>query len=126
MACFFVGAFSGLIASQANVVANQCLDSPLRNLHFSMSLFCLNMSSGRFIWGSLSLLIKSSKIYIILCHCPSFILPNYRPSPFGFTLGVDLICFGGVMGGLPPIVVKATVPLRPSPARYVFYHIVIL
>ena len=108
---FFVGAFSGLmIASQASPIGQSMFGLSAGTAALYVSLYSIANSSGRFIWGSLSDKIGRSKTLLIIYSVIVLALFSLTivPGQFGFTLGIIGlgICFGGVMGVFPSIVME--------------------
>lgn len=108
---FFVGAFSGLmIASQASPIGQSMFGLSAGTAALYVSLYSIANSSGRFIWGSLSDKIGRSKTLLIIYSVIVLSLFSLTivPGQLGFTLGIIGlgICFGGVMGVFPSIVME--------------------
>ena len=108
---FFVGAFSGLmIASQASPIGQSMFGLSAGTAALYVSLYSIANSSGRFIWGSLSDKIGRSKTLLIIYSVIVLALFSLTivPGQLGFTLGIIGlgICFGGVMGVFPSIVME--------------------
>ena len=108
---FFVGAFSGLmIASQASPIGQSMFGLSAGTAALYVSLYSIANSSGRFIWGSLSDKIGRSQTLLIIYSVIVLALFSLTiiPGQLGFTLGIlGLgICFGGVMGVFPSIVME--------------------
>ena len=108
---FFIGAFSGLmIASQASPIGQSMFGLSASTAALYVSLYSIANSSGRLIWGSVSDKIGRSKTLLIIYSVVAaalFIL-TVVPGQFGFTIGIIGlgICFGGVMGVFPSIVME--------------------
>lgn len=114
---FFVGAFSGLmIASQASPIGQSMFGLSAGTAALYVSLYSIANSSGRFIWGSLSDKIGRSKTLLIIYSVIVLALFSLTivPGQFGFTLGIIGlgICFGGVMGVFPSIVMENYGPVN--------------
>ena len=108
---FFVGAFSGLmIASQASPIGQSMFGLSAGTAALYVSLYSIANSSGRFIWGSLSDKIGRSQTLLIIYSVIVLALFSLTivPGQSGFTLGIIGlgICFGGVMGVFPSIVME--------------------
>lgn len=108
---FFVGAFSGLmIASQASPIGQSMFGLSASTAALYVSLYSIANSSGRLIWGSVSDKIGRSKTLLIIYSVVAaalFVL-TVLPGQLGFTIGIIGlgICFGGVMGVFPSIVME--------------------
>lgn len=108
---FFVGAFSGLmIASQASPIGQSMFGLSASTAALYVSLYSIANSSGRLIWGSVSDKIGRSKTLLIIYSvvAAALLVLTVVPGQFGFTLGIIGlgICFGGVMGVFPSIVME--------------------
>ncbi|WP_162011322.1 L-lactate MFS transporter [Streptococcus sp. S784/96/1] len=108
---FFVGAFSGLmIASQASPIGQSMFGLSAGTAALYVSLYSIANSSGRLIWGSVSDKIGRSKTLLIIYSvvAVALLVLTVIPGQFGFTLGIIGlgICFGGVMGVFPSIVME--------------------
>ena len=108
---FFVGAFSGLmIASQASPIGQTMFGLAPATAALYVSLYSISNSSGRLIWGTVSDKIGRSKTLMIIFSVVAFSLfiLTIIPGQFGFSLGIIGlgICFGGVMGVFPSIVME--------------------
>ena len=108
---FFVGAFSGLmIASQASPIGQTMFGLAPATAALYVSLYSISNSSGRLIWGTVSDKIGHSKTLMIIFSVVAFSLfiLTIIPGQFGFSLGIIGlgICFGGVMGVFPSIVME--------------------
>lgn len=108
---FFVGAFSGLmIASQASPIGTTMFGLSASTAALYVSLYSIANSSGRFIWGAVSDKIGRSQtltvIYAVVAA--SLFALTVIPGQTGFTIGIIGlgICFGGVMGVFPSIVME--------------------
>lgn len=108
---FFVGAFSGLmIAANARTIGTSMFGLSATAAALYVSLYSVANSSGRFIWGSVSDKIGRSKTLYIIYTVVALALAviAFVPNQIGFIVGiVGLgICFGGVMGVFPSIVME--------------------
>lgn len=108
---FFVGAFSGLmIASQASPIGQTMFGLAPATAALYVSLYSISNSSGRLIWGTVSDKIGRSKTLMIIFSVValSLFILTIIPGQFGFSLGIIGlgICFGGVMGVFPSIVME--------------------
>ncbi|CQR23931.1 major facilitator family transporter [Streptococcus varani] len=108
---FFVGAFSGLmIAANARTIGTSMFGLSATAAALYVSLYSVANSSGRFIWGSVSDKIGRSKTLYIIYTVVALALAviAFVPGQIGFIVGiVGLgICFGGVMGVFPSIVME--------------------
>lgn len=108
---FFVGAFSGLmIASQASPIGQSMFGLSAATAALYVSLYSIANSSGRFIWGSVSDKIGRAQTLLIIYSVVvlALLILTIVPGQIGFTLGIIGlgICFGGVMGVFPSIVME--------------------
>lgn len=108
---FFVGAFSGLmIASQASPIGQSMFGLSVGTAALYVSLYSIANSSGRFIWGSVSDKIGRSQTLLIIYSVVALALfmLTVVPGQIGFTIGIIGLglCFGGVMGVFPSIVME--------------------
>lgn len=108
---FFLGAFSGLmIASQASPIGQSMFGLSAGTAALYVSLYSIANSSGRLIWGSVSDKIGRSKTLLIIYSVVAAALFTLTvvPGQVGFTIGIIGlgICFGGVMGVFPSIVME--------------------
>lgn len=108
---FFLGAFSGLmIASQASPIGQSMFGLSASTAALYVSLYSIANSSGRLIWGSVSDKIGRSKTLLIIYSVVAAALFTLTvvPGQVGFTIGIIGlgICFGGVMGVFPSIVME--------------------
>lgn len=113
----FTGAFSGLmIASNASVIGQQMFALSATTAAFYVSLYSLSNCIGRVIWGAVSDKIgRIQTLYIILTVVIlAFVVMLVMSSQAGFALGIIAlgICFGGVMGVFPPIVMENFGPIN--------------
>lgn len=108
---FFIGAFSGLmIASQASPIGQSMFGLSVGTAALYVSLYYISNSSGRFIWGTVSDKIGRSKTLMIIFSVvtAALLVLTIVPGKIGFTIGIIGlgICFGGVMGVFPSIVME--------------------
>src|SRR5699024_9998642 len=113
----FTGAFSGLmIASNASVIGQQMFALTATTAAFYVSLYSLSNCTGRVIWGAVFDKIGRIKtLYIILTVVIlAFLVMLTISSQAGFAIGIIAlgICFGGVMGVFPPIVMENFGPIN--------------
>lgn len=107
----FTGAFSGLmIASNASVIGQQMFSLSASTAAFYVSLYSLCNCAGRVVWGSVSdRLGRNNTMYIILgVVILAFLILVSMHSTAGFAIGIIILglCFGGVMGVFPPLVME--------------------
>lgn len=107
----FTGAFSGLmIASNASVIGQQMFGISATTAAFYVSLYSLSNCMGRVILGTVSDKIgRNNALGIIFgVIIIAFFLLVTLSSQIGFALGIIILglCFGGVMGVFPPIVME--------------------
>lgn len=107
----FVGAFSGLmIASQASGIATNMFGLSASTAALYVSLYSLSNSSGRFIWGAVSDKIGRTKTLSIIFSVVtlSLLILATLPGQASFAAGIIGlgICFGGVMGVFPSLVME--------------------
>lgn len=108
---FFIGSFSGLmIASQAATIGQSMFGLSAATAALYVSLYSISNSSGRFIWGTVSDKLGRSKTLTIIYSVVALALLvlTFIPGQFGFALGIIGlgICFGGVMGVFPSMVME--------------------
>ena len=108
---FFVGAFSGLmISSNARTIGTSMFGLSATVAALYVSLYSIANSSGRFIWGAVSDKIgRSNTLYIIFTVIAlALAVMAFVPGQIGFAGGIIGlgICFGGVMGVFPSIVME--------------------
>lgn len=108
---FFIGAFSGLmIASQASPIGQSMFGLSAGTAALYVSLYSIANSSGRFIWGTVSDKIGRSKTVMVIYAvvAAALLVLTLVPGQFGFAAGIIGlgICFGGVMGVFPSIVME--------------------
>ncbi|WP_125606667.1 L-lactate MFS transporter [Lapidilactobacillus bayanensis] len=107
----FTGAFSGLmIAANASLIGQQMFKLSAMTAAFYVSLYSLSNCLGRIIWGTVSDKIGRNQTLNIIFGVivVAFILLITLSSQVGFALGIIILglCFGGVMGVFPPIVME--------------------
>ncbi|EOL41818.1 hypothetical protein RV11_GL001406 [Enterococcus phoeniculicola] len=107
----FTGAFSGLmIASNASNIGQQMFGLSATTAAFYVSLYSLSNCIGRVVWGTVSDRIgRNNTLNIIFgVIIVAFLLLTTLSSQLGFALGIIILglCFGGVMGVFPPIVME--------------------
>ncbi|MGM0125965.1 MFS transporter, OFA family, oxalate/formate antiporter [Enterococcus sp. AZ194] len=107
----FTGAFSGLmIASNASVIGQGMFGISATTAAFYVSLYSLSNCMGRVIWGTISDKIGRNNALSIIFGVVivAFLLLVTLSSQIGFALGIIILglCFGGVMGVFPPIVME--------------------
>ena len=113
----FTGAFSGLmIAANASVIGQQMFGLTPTTAAFYVSLYSLSNCLGRVIWGTVSdKLGRNNTLYIILgVIILAFVLLLSLSSATGFAISIMIlgICFGGVMGVYPPLIIKNYGPIN--------------
>ena len=113
----FTGAFSGLmIAANASVIGQQMFVLTPTAAAFYVSLYSLSNCLGRVIWGTVSdKLGRNHTLYIILSAIIiAFILLVTLSSIASFAISIIIlgICFGGVMGVYPPLVMENYGPVN--------------
>lgn len=99
-----------MIASQASPIGQSMFGLSASTAALYVSLYSIANSSGRLIWGAVSDKIGRSKTLLIIYSVVAtalFVL-TVVPGQFGFTIGIIGlgICFGGVMGVFPSIVME--------------------
>lgn len=107
----FTGAFSGLmIASNASLIGQQMFKLSATTAAFYVSLYSLSNCLGRIVWGTVSDKIGRNQTLNIIFGVivVAFLLLITLSSTVGFALGIIILglCFGGVMGVFPPIVME--------------------
>lgn len=107
----FTGAFSGLmIASNASVIGQDMFALSASTAAFYVSLYSLSNCAGRVVWGMVSdKMGRNCTLNIILCAViMAFVLLVTLSATIGFALGIVILglCFGGVMGVFPPMVME--------------------
>ena len=81
-----------------------------------MSLYSLSNCAGRVVWGTVSDKLGRNKtlniIFLVIIF--AFIAFLYIPSQIGFAIGIIALglCFGGVMGVFPPMVMENYGPVN--------------
>jgi OFA family oxalate/formate antiporter-like MFS transporter len=113
----FTGAFSGLmIASNASVIGQQMFKLSATVAAGYVSLYSLSNCLGRVIWGAVSDKVgRNNTLYIILSVVIlAFVALVSLSSALGFAVGIIVLglCFGGVMGVFPPIVMENYGPVN--------------
>ncbi|MBM7636450.1 OFA family MFS transporter [Streptococcus saliviloxodontae] len=108
---FFFGAFSGLmIASQAATIGQSMFGLSASTAALYVSLYSISNSSGRFIWGTVSDKIGRSKTLSIIFSIVTLALLCLATlsGQVSFSIGIIGlgICFGGVMGVFPSMVME--------------------
>lgn len=107
----FSGAFSGLmIASNASIIGQNMFALNASTAAFFVSLYSLSNCLGRVVWGTVSDKIGRNKTLniilfsIILAFCILVLLSGTS----SFAIGIIILglCFGGVMGVFPPMVME--------------------
>ncbi len=111
------GAFSGLmIASNASGIGQQMFGLTAGIASFYVSLYSLSNCAGRVVWGTVSDKLGRNKtlniIFLVIIF--AFIAFLYMPSQIGFAIGIIALglCFGGVMGVFPPMVMENYGPVN--------------
>ena len=111
------GAFSGLmIASNASGIGQQMFGLTAVVASFYVSLYSLSNCAGRVVWGTVSDKLGRNKtlniIFLVIIF--AFISFLYIPSQIGFAIGIIALglCFGGVMGVFPPMVMENYGPVN--------------
>lgn len=107
----FAGAFSGLmIASNASLIGQDMFALTASSAAFYVSLYSLSNCAGRVIWGMVSdKLGRNRTLTIILCAVIlAFAILVIVSSQAGFAVGIIILglCFGGVMGVFPAMVME--------------------
>lgn len=106
-----IGAFSGLmIASNASVIGQKMFMLSAATAAFYVSLYSLSNTLGRVVWGAVSDKLGREKTLIIIftvIACSLFVL-TLGKSVTIFAIGVIGLglCFGGVMGVFPSLVME--------------------
>ncbi|MFK4567344.1 OFA family MFS transporter [Enterococcus sp. UD-01] len=111
------GAFSGLmIASNAAVIGQQMFGLSAGTAAFYVSLYSFSNCAGRVVWGTVSdRLGRNRTLSIILgVIILALIVLTILSSQFGFAVGIIALglCFGGVMGVFPPVVMENYGPVN--------------
>lgn len=105
------GAFSGLmITSNASSIGQSMFGLTAASAAIYVSLASLSNCLGRVIWGVISDKIGRNKSYaaILIAVVIAFIILSTVKSVVGFAIGIIILgmCFGGVMGIFPPMVME--------------------
>lgn len=113
----FTGAFSGLmIASNAAVIGQQMFKLTAGTAALYVSLYSLSNCAGRVVWGSVSDKVgRNNALNIILgVIVLAFVVLVTVSSQAGFAIGIIVLglCFGGVMGVFPPLVIENYGPVN--------------
>lgn len=113
----FTGAFSGLmIASNASVIGQQMFALSPATAAFYVSLYSLSNCAGRVVWGTVSdKLGRNHTLSVILSMIIlAFFILVFLSSQIGFATGIVILglCFGGVMGVFPPMVMENYGPVN--------------
>ncbi|MCA5011932.1 MULTISPECIES: OFA family MFS transporter [unclassified Enterococcus] len=111
------GAFSGLmIASNASVIGQQMFGLSAGTAAFYVSLYSLSNCAGRVLWGTVSDKLGRNKTLNIILSViiAALIVLTVLSSQLGFAIGIIALglCFGGVMGVFPPIVMENYGPVN--------------
>lgn len=107
----FTGAFSGLmIASNASVIGQGMFGISAATAALYVSLYSLSNCVGRVLWGTVSDKIGRNYTLMIIFGAImlAFLLMIGLSSSVGFAVAIVLLglCFGGVMGVFPPMVME--------------------
>jgi len=113
----FTGAFSGLmIASNAAVIGQQMFKLSAGTAALYVSLYSLSNCAGRVVWGTVSDRFgRNNALNIILgVIVLAFVVLVTMSSQAGFAIGIIVLglCFGGVMGVFPPLVMENYGPVN--------------
>ena len=113
----FTGAFSGLmIASNASAIGQQMFHLSASTAAFYVSLYSLSNCCGRVFWGIISdRLGRNQALNMIFgAVIAAFIMLVAFSSSLGFAAGIIVLglCFGGVMGVFPPLVMENYGPVN--------------
>lgn len=105
------GAFSGLmIASNASGIGQNMFGLTSALAAFYVSLYSLSNCTGRVVWGTVSDKLGRNKTLDIIFSVIIFAFISFLfiPSQAGFAIGIIALglCFGGVMGVFPPMVME--------------------
>ncbi|MFD2305293.1 L-lactate MFS transporter [Enterococcus termitis] len=111
------GAFSGLmIASNASVIGQQMFGLSAGTAAFYVSLYSLSNCAGRVLWGTVSDKFGRNKTLNIILSVIiiALIVLTVLSSQVGFAFGIIALglCFGGVMGVFPPVVMENYGPVN--------------
>ncbi|MGX7112637.1 L-lactate MFS transporter [Gemella cuniculi] len=111
LAMFGIGAFSGLmIASNAAVISQSMFGLTAAVAATYVSVYALSNCLGRILWGGVSDKLGHEKTLMIIYSVIALsllALVNIRNTT-GLTVGIIGLglCFGGIMGVFPPLVMK--------------------
>lgn len=113
----FTGAFSGLmIASNASVIGQQMFQLSAGVAAMYVSLYSLANCLGRVLWGTVSDKLGRNRtlMFILVVIIIAFVLLMTLSGAAGFALGVIILglCFGGVMGIFPALVMENFGPVN--------------
>ncbi|OCG27759.1 MFS transporter [Gilliamella sp. wkB108] len=111
------GAFSGLmIASNASGIGQKMFGLTSAVAAFYVSLYSLSNCAGRVVWGTVSDKLGRNRTLDIIFTVIIFAFVSFLfiPSQIGFAIGIIALglCFGGVMGVFPPIVMENYGPVN--------------
>ncbi|WP_208559006.1 L-lactate MFS transporter [Marinilactibacillus kalidii] len=111
------GAFSGLmITSNASSIGQSMFKLTAATAAIYVSLASLSNCLGRIIWGVISDKIGRNKSYaaILIAVIVAFVVLLSVKSVVGFAIGIIILgmCFGGVMGIFPPMVMENYGPVN--------------
>lgn len=111
------GAFSGLmIASNASGIGQKMFGLTSAIAAFYVSLYSLSNCAGRVVWGTVSDKLGRNKTLDIIFSVIilAFVSFLFIPSQIGFAIGIIALglCFGGVMGVFPPMVMENYGPIN--------------
>ena len=99
-----------MIASNASNIGQQMFGLTATTAAFYVSLYSLSNCIGRVVWGTVSDRIGRNNTLTIIFGViiVAFLLLITLSSQLGFALGIIILglCFGGVMGVFPPIVME--------------------
>jgi OFA family oxalate/formate antiporter-like MFS transporter len=117
IAMLSIGSFSGLmIASNASVIGQGMFSLTAQTAALYVSFYSLSNCLGRVIWGSVSDKIGRTKTLLIIYSVIALSLLSLATisSVIGFTIGIIGLglCFGGVMGVFPSIVMENYGPVN--------------
>lgn len=112
-----VGSFSGLmIASNAAVIGQQMFHLTMRTAAFYVSLYSLCNCLGRVVWGTISDVLGRAKTLLVIYTVVSLslLVLTFFSSGGAFAVGIIGLglCFGGVMGVFPSIVMENYGPMN--------------
>lgn len=111
------GAFSGLmIASNASSIGQNMFGLSSVAAAFYVSLYSLSNCAGRVVWGTVSDKLGRNRTLDIIFSVIilAFIAFLFIPTQAGFAIGIIALglCFGGVMGVFPPMVMENYGPIH--------------